>query len=818
MDHDQSLETFRLIAKEFRAFRDKTEPTEADTRANLISRIIHEVLDWPRDCVTREESLSPGYIDYALKTHRPLVVLEAKKNTESWRLAENLRRRIYKLSGVVSSVAELNSAIIQVQRYAVDTGAPYAIATTGECWIAFRALRIDGIPWKNGLCTLFRNMDDIEDNFISFIELFSFENLRDHSLKKKLRGATDPRASYHRVIEELPDKDARKIRNRIHTRFIPVMRRFYSELRSLEDVENCYVSDKDLEIVDRDIEHSFRDIMPEFLRLYGAVRSKTRKDSTLSFVHSMSAALSTERPSATFLICGGIGCGKTTFLRRLKAKSTYDGSLGSAVWMNFEFTEAPSDIRELEGYVLSELRSQLVAEQSIDLSTDQALFEVFEDDLRADGLVLPASGAPNSAIRHKISRYMKVARHYVKSAARHCLKNKRVPVIVFDNVDQLDHEYQQAIFLHAQYLAKTLPSVVIVAMREESFYSTVLRRALTAYRNTTFHLPSPSLEALLWLRWQYSRSKLGDSQFVDSELSAVPGDFPTKDVLTLLNVAHRTLSGQSGSHPTRRFLESLCYGNMRLALQMFSTFLSSGYLEVDKILAIERDDRRGNYRVAEHEFAKTILLGDHKYYSGARSHVWNLFEISNVPGASHFSCLRILNSLAAHRTTFHSEGMGFCELRTLSGSMEDVFGSSEDGLMSMKMMLRKGLIEVDTRSTETVDGASLVRITPAGSFYSSRLVHKFVYLDLVLQDTPICRDQVVSSLARSLKKSNGESLPERFSRVDEFLEYLSGEESREFDEYELQHESPPWNTRLVPWVREQYALERDYIQSRMGLS
>lgn len=54
---------------------------EASTRHEIIDRIIHGVLDWPRQLVKPEEHNSEGYADYVF--YRPdrkrILVLEAKK-------------------------------------------------------------------------------------------------------------------------------------------------------------------------------------------------------------------------------------------------------------------------------------------------------------------------------------------------------------------------------------------------------------------------------------------------------------------------------------------------------------------------------------------------------------------------------------------------------------------------------------------------------------------------------------------------------------------------------------------------------------------
>src|SRR5436190_14716470 len=70
-----------LIAEELaKKFVDRTK-NEADTRHQIIDPLLHDVLSWPRDGITCEEKVHPGYIDYVLrdKAERAVLLIEAKK-------------------------------------------------------------------------------------------------------------------------------------------------------------------------------------------------------------------------------------------------------------------------------------------------------------------------------------------------------------------------------------------------------------------------------------------------------------------------------------------------------------------------------------------------------------------------------------------------------------------------------------------------------------------------------------------------------------------------------------------------------------------
>ena len=118
---------------------------------------------------------------------------------------------------------------------------------------------------------------------------------------------------------------------------------------------------------------------------------------------------------------------------------------------------------------------------------------------------------------------------------------------------------------------------------------------------------------------------------------------------------------------------------------------------------------------------------------------------------------------------------------------EDVFDNAEDVVRTLDKLVYRQLIEANTRSTDSIVGASHVRVTSGGWYYSKFLAGLFAYLDLVLQDTPIddpgveeeLRGSVfrVDNLAdREIEKIN--RMAERFKRVGRFLEYLGEQEDR----------------------------------------
>jgi hypothetical protein len=261
---------------------------------------------------------------------------------------------------------------------------------------------------------------------------------------------------------------------------------------------------------------------------------------------------------------------------------------------------------------------------------------------------------------------------------------------------------------------------------------------------------------------------------------------------------------------------------MRLALQMFATFLASGATDVDKMLNIYR--REGNYFVAFHEFVKSTMLADRSYYRESQSLIVNIFECGAEKNSSHFTTIRILALLLEHRGEMTPEGRGYVETGRVVALMEDVFDNREDVIRTLDRLVRRELIETNTRSTSGIEGSSHVRVTSAGWYYARHLLREFSYLALVLQDTPFDDIDVERELRDSLflvgnigdrEEDKLSRTQERFNRVERFLDYLEAQEVEEIKEYGLDQFDSVVAEPIVGKLRATYERQRDWITRRL---
>jgi hypothetical protein len=389
-----------------------------------------------------------------------------------------------------------------------------------------------------------------------------------------------------------------------------------------------------------------------------------------------------------------------------------------------------------------------------------------------------------------------------------------------DNVDQLSPAYQAQIFLLSQRVTRIVNSITVVSLREESYYTASVQKAFTAYTNRKFHIASPRFLSLISNRINYALSVLNSPAQLESIVSNQIS-INRSDIVDYLKIISDSIFQQNRT--IVKFIEAICFGNMRLALNMFTTFLASGATDVDKMLRIYR--KTGAYHVAFHEFVKSIMLGERRYYKEIFSPIMNVFDCGLERNSSHFTSLRILHLLLGRRNESTPEGEGYVEISQASAIFEDFFDNREDFIRSINRLVARQLVEVNTRSTENIQGASHARATSAGWYYATRLSKSFPYLDLILQDCPFSDHQVATDLRDSVRHVDNlydreedkmNRIRARFDRVEKLLNYFEAEEKAEFVRLQLNKVVSPVTLQIVPEMRKEYLVQKEWIRNRLA--
>jgi hypothetical protein len=315
---DAALEALERIIQEFANFlKDKGRVSEADTRANLIDKILTQVCCWPEAAISREEHVDRGYIDYSLSVQaRRYVSVEAKREGIAFSFPETDSRTL-KLSGSLLTDKPIAEAINQVRGYCDDGGIRFAIATNGYSWIVFRAIRED-VPWREGHARIFPSLEYIRMHFTEFWNLLCYDAILKGSLDTEFGSALRKPRHLYRVLDRLFNADLPLQRNRLHAQLHSLIQTVFEDIADqdpLEILQSCYVHMGSLRIVAQDLNTVITDAIPQFLLEQGAEPLKQTSGDAGTFGVAVARALASQA-GEMYLLLGGIGSGKTTFIKR----------------------------------------------------------------------------------------------------------------------------------------------------------------------------------------------------------------------------------------------------------------------------------------------------------------------------------------------------------------------------------------------------------------------------------------------------------------------------------------------------------------------
>jgi DNA-binding HxlR family transcriptional regulator len=734
-------------------------------------------------------------MDYVISTQRKVLVVEAKKVGDTFTIPiESLKRRTYRVGGILRTSLNVKEHLDQVISYCAAAGIEYAVVTNGRQWLIFRGSRIDGGAVLDGQLIAFRDLEDIETNFVEFWNLLSKPAVLDGSLQRALHPSMASR-HYRRLTDEAHDRVEKVSRNSLALMLTPLIEQYLQEITDAASNKlllELYVQSRRLSEVLNTLEHRISlALSPTLIGQH--ISPQNTIESIQADVEKRVKGALARKKGETVVLLGRVGSGKTTFVNhflRVDLKVLFKDHL--LVNIDYRDLEPGKSSRE---FFYEQLRRALAGNEHFATLAGQSVRKVYAPEIREMtlGPLRILEQTDKARYEERIASFLEAQytertdQYYVRTL-RYCADKLGVRcVVVFDNVDQLKSDLQQEIFTFAHSIVSETHAVAILTMWEETYVRSKRGGALAAYPTSGYALPQLSIVDVLRRRLQYIVRELrhgGEARdFVhdDSRLSEIA------DFLEL--VEHSLIHDRLRA---RFFLESIAMGNLRRAMGYFSGFLTSGHTDADKMLSIVR--KSSGYLIPLHEFIKSIGLEDNKSYKSDQSPILNLYTIADESRPTHFTKIRILEYLYFHRNRSAAAfGVGFVAFSMLRSDLEKISTSLLDIEESLKVLAEYSLVENDIYDADKISNA--YRITPAGRYYIRYLASRFAYLDLVYQDTPIS-DATAYEEMRQLFGSS--ALDDRFRRVRIFLKYLDAQEELEYSAIISKSDSIPLRKRFLP--------------------
>ncbi|MED1947088.1 MULTISPECIES: hypothetical protein [Brevibacillus] len=811
--------------------------SETDTRCKIIDPIIKEVFGWQEDTITREPKISAGYIDYYCESSKNKFVLEAKRTGVPFRIPRNQERLISKT--LEKSCPELFEAIEQARSYARQKNCPFCIVSNGLSLIFIKTYpandkTIDVISY-NGKESIEKSLHII----YSLISPYSSSSeqlfLEALSASGEIRNEPQFRKTIlgtHYFQNRLQDFNA------LASILRPLLHKYFGEVTNVKEherdkfMQEVYCVTNNLDNYGDELKIYLKNRIPFFGNPVKQVI--TTKDSSGDFGQDLKMEFQKDS-GHVFLLLGNVGAGKTTFMHRFYSLLLEEVSKRQLVWIHIDFLKLKKSGKALHDFINDSIMSVINENyQDLDLTSLEALLKIYEDEISRlkKGrwkLILSMEEKLNDRLHDFLEERESDLPNHIRRIFNYIQqKLNKVICIVFDNVDQLDTKIQLEISHYAFAEAENSKTLIVVSLRDETFWNIRTRLPIDAFSNFThYQIIPPEATQLIQKRISYTKNLLGTQQVnfdVRRAGKPIAVSVRIKDVFEVLD---NTISTQY----TKGIIENLSSGNMRQALELFRDLVTSGHTDVSRFVNnMVLQERPKLYR--PDEVLKSLALTDYVIYNSEKSKIINLFTINKDGFFSHFVTIRILQVLRDlyHQSFGHDLGEGYVPISRLLQDLSPYVKDESALRLCIIPLLRYFLIDSDIGSRRPdeneqnyYDEVKLLRITPAGIYYLDEIMYSFEYLELVLHDTPICNEEKFSELSYTLNSLRTNHLERsdywktRIKAVELFVSYLGEQEDNDQAYLEQVGLQTRWG-KIVPRIRSEISKKIEEIKARNNIT
>jgi hypothetical protein len=759
---------------------------EATTRVRIINRLLCDCLGWSCEEITAEKHQDGDYLDYVLGNPERRAVLEAKRLGRHFDVPSGVAgRRDVAISTVRDYSADNKVAIDQVLRYCQKGGIPVAILCNGTQILAFLGSRQDGIAPLEGKALLFSNMAEMQADFSTLWDSLSRDGLRIGHLRNKFsrRGRVSPPPEP--LSARLMHYPGTRNRSELETDVRILADLFLQDLVQEKEVSDeflaeCYCDSGALSqyaLVSKEILRSRYSAVRKEVSSIENVKPRRGKDARLPG-DVLSAALS-RRP---LILLGDVGVGKTIFLKHFIRIEAADVLRNSIVFY-VDFIKESTLLGDMRSHLVSTMTQDLY-DSGINVEDGEFVRAVYNKEINQFQKSVYGSLQTTDPSEYGRQELAMLAGHlsdsleHLRRSLEHLRGTRgRTFVLVLDNIDHHELEFQERIFVIGQSFSETWPLAVFMSLRPDTFYKSRKTGSLTAYQPRVFTVEPPRVDQVISKRLAFAKKQLEST----GRLESFPRDLTinSESLLVYLDVL---IEAFRSNEPLKELVDNLSSGNVRQALDFISTFVGSGYVSTARIL--EAHKTGAPFILPIHEFMRAILCGEYSHYDPRSSAVPNILGITSSDGREHFA-LPILLALCQARSSPARDG--YVDETLLYGYMQELGYTFEQ----IETQVGRGIEGKLLQPSSEAPGSRSLRVTAAGIYMHKRMLNYFTYIDAIVVDTPIVDPAVRFQIA------DVHTIHERLERGAIFRAYLD-------EQWKFEADSTTFS-----WPLASAALERD---------
>ncbi len=806
-EYEHCLKNLKTLIEK-KAGSNQSKLNEATTRLQFIDDLLFDCLGWDKSECKAEDRYDGKYSDYSLGTDFNNLIVEAKTEDTYFEVPAGFRNITCRIQLIKDGAPELYEAIKQAMGYCQSRGVPFGAVCNGHQVVAFLASRTDGIPPIEGKALVLNSRQKMVEHFQELWDSLSKDGVASQRLPVLLQetGENPPPDKLSFRIGKYPRQRKRSDLQTNLQVFGDLVIEDVARLPENEKdfLKECYASSGPLSryasigkaILKSRYSSKFEDSLDGPL-LSGA----TKKSGKQAITDEMMAQSATRRP---LLLIGDVGVGKTMFVRHFISLEAAE-QLREAVIIYIDLGTQPTLAPDLQGYLEREIYRQLRDKNGIDIEEERFVRGVYNRDLTGFERSIYSRLKDIDPLEYEKKKLLFLedklaARHeHLRMSLEHIERGRKRQIVFFlDNVDQRPYEFQQQAFLIGQSMAERWPVFVFLSLRPETFHRSKTEGSLSAYHAKAFAINPPRVNEVIQKRLRYA-IKLLEAGDLGRLIKGVSLTLNLQDLLDYLKIVDYSFDK---SDELIEFVDNVCGGNIRLALDYVRTFVGSGHADTAKMLRIYRET--GRYQIAFHEFVRAVIFGDHRDFDPSASEITNIFDIGGADGREHFLAPIILAFLGLESKASGTEG--YVSAESLHRYIQRLGFQPAKIVSVLDRLLKKKLIETETKVPQRNGGEGRnqhYRITTIGSYYYQKLACSFTYVDAMIVDTPI----VVREVRERIRDE--EYIDKRLERAEEFRQYLDSQ----WKNIDSAAEVFDWNYHSVQ-LKEEMSLINRRLQAR----
>jgi hypothetical protein len=488
---------------------------EADTRHKIIDFILHELFAWPRNRVSVEEYISPGFADYVLRkaNEDSIIFIEAKKEGVFFSLPHphnGEETSCYMMIGKLLSDENIRSAMQQVRTYCLDTGCEFACITNGHEWIFFKIFE-KGKRWESLQAFVVRGLSFFDREYTKAYNSLAYTAITERlSLSGLLTSAAPKDRNIYYAKDRISSYSHPITANRLAGALRPVVNHYFGVIGDddTEFMERCYVSERDYHHAFDGMRSLIQDSLSPYFREYGVQQlDDTGKGGGIG--GRLTKNIKRGRKGEVLVLFGGKGAGKSTFIKRLLHHNPPRWLKDHAVIAIADLLKTPEETEVIRKTIWDHVVGSLDSEGILNSDRSSVLEKLFSDRFevanRQELAGLPrASEVYNTRLNELVTEWKQDKIYCAKRLVGYWKSQGKGIIVVVDNTDQYSGPNQDFCFASAQQISDELECVTLISMREERFFNSKIHGVLDAFQNAGFHISSPKPAEVFRKRLEYT--------------------------------------------------------------------------------------------------------------------------------------------------------------------------------------------------------------------------------------------------------------------------------------------------------------------------